>query len=237
MAAEKIEIPAPVRQVQSLIAGIEDTLGKWAQDLGKDLSGLKGLVPGAAIDGLVQPAVKGLLAMDSPELAGAGFIANSGLVGPDRSYIAWWQGPQLERVDALANFSPSSMERYLKAEWFRIPVEAGIPHATGPYIDFLCTDDYVVTFTHPVRREGSAEVAGIVGTDVAVRTLEQNLIRGLRELGPAASLVSAEGRVVVSSALSLEPGDLIGRDNAGISYPVGRRFSVVSAMEAGAARA
>ncbi|MHA7263432.1 cache domain-containing protein [Arthrobacter sp. TMN-37] len=231
MAAEHSEVPAPVRQVQSLIAGIEGILEEWARDLGRDLSGMRGVVPGAAIDALVQPAVKGLLARDRPELAGAGFIANSGLVGPDRSYIAWWQGQQLERVDALANFSPSSMERYLKAEWFRIPVGTGLPHATGPYIDFLCTDDYVVTFTHPVRREGSDAVAGIVGTDVAVRTLEQHLIRGLRQLGPAVSLVSAEGRVVVSSAVALEPGDLIEPDDAEFSYPVGRRFSIWGAAD------
>jgi hypothetical protein len=226
MAAEPIHVPSPVRQVQSLISGVEKTLEKWALDLGSDLSAIRGTVPGASIDSLVQPAVRNLLAKDTPELAGAGFIANSGLVGPDRSFIAWWQGPQLERVDALANFSPSSMERYLKAEWFRIPVETGQPHATGPYIDFLCTDDYVVTFTHPVRREGSDEIAGIVGTDVAVRTLEQNLIRGLRQLGPDVSLVSAEGRVVVSSSLSLEPGDLISQVDAGVSYPVGRRFAI-----------
>jgi hypothetical protein len=88
------------------------------------------------VDKLIRPVVEEFVQLPDGYAAGAGFIANAGLLGPERSYIAWWQGADLEPVDALANFSPNSISRYVKAEWFRIPVETGQAHVTGPLCGF-----------------------------------------------------------------------------------------------------
>ena len=39
----------------------------------------------------------------------------------------------------------------------------GTRHLTGPYVDYVCTDDYTITVTTPVRVDG--EMVGVVGTD------------------------------------------------------------------------
>jgi len=189
---------------------------------------MSGKVTGTAVDKLIRPVVEELVQLTDGYAAGAGFIANAGLLGPERSYIAWWQGPDLEPVDALANFSPNAISRYVKAEWFRIPVETGEAHVTGPYVDFLCTDEYVLTFTHPVFVRHDRPAGGIVGIDVTVQRLERGAMPALRRIGSRATLASADGRAVVSAAPDIDAGDLIAPAGRCIKYPVGRRFTVWS---------
>lgn len=215
-------------ELDATIAGIEHRLTAWAADTGASLAAMSGKVTGTAVDKLIRPAVEELVQLPGGYAAGAGFIANAGLLGPERSYIAWWQGPDLEHVDALANFSPNSISRYVKAEWFRIPVETGRAHVTGPYVDFLCTDEYVLTFTHPVFTRPDGPVAGIVGIDVTVQRLERGAMPALRRIGGRATLANADGRAVVSAAPDIDAGDLISPAEPCAHYPVGRTFTLWS---------
>lgn len=215
-------------ELDATIAGIEHCLTEWAADTGAALAAMSGKVTGTAVDKLIRPVVEELVQLPGGYAAGAGFIANAGLLGPGRSYIAWWQGPDLEHVDALANFSPNSISRYVKAEWFRIPVETGRAHVTGPYVDFLCTDEYVLTFTHPVFTRPDGPVAGIVGIDVTVQRLERGAMAALRRLGGRATLANADGRAIVSAAYDIDAGDLTAPNEPCAQYPVGRTFTLCS---------
>ncbi|ALE07572.1 hypothetical protein AL755_05120 [Arthrobacter sp. ERGS1:01] len=209
-----------------MVAGIEERIDRWAQAATEWLSG-PGKITGTSIDKFIRPTVDAMLHEPGTLLAGAGFVAAPGLLGPERSYIAWWQGEDLERVDALANFSPQSTSRYVKAEWFRVPMETGRPHVTGPYIDLLCTDEYVLTFTHPVFRAG--ELAGVVGLDVTAQTLERAGLAALRSIGPHAVLVNAGGRSIVSASPTVDAGDMVRPDDGAPTFDVGRQFRIFSA--------
>lgn len=126
-------------------------------------------------------------------------------------YLAWWQGEEqqlLGEADSPASGDPFD---YTRREWFRVPVETGRRHVTGPYVDYVCTDEYVVTSTAPVVVDGTC--LGVVGADVLVETLEDRLLATLREHG--ATLVGEHGRVMVSSDHRRAPGvllDLEGRE-------------------------
>ena len=102
-------------ELEAAITGIEDRLAAWAAETGTALEALSGKVTGkvtgTAVDKLIRPVVEELVRTPDGYVAGAGFLANAGLLGPERSYIAWWQGEELEHVDALANFSPNSISR------------------------------------------------------------------------------------------------------------------------------
>ena len=50
---------------------------------------------------------------------------------------------------------------------------------TGPYVDYLCTDDYTLTFTGPVCRPDGG-FAGVAGVDVRVAAVEQRFLGLLR---------------------------------------------------------
>ncbi|WP_125611215.1 cache domain-containing protein [Specibacter cremeus] len=213
-------------ELRTLVEGIEGRIDDWAAATTRWLNDA-GKLSGSAIDKFVRPTVSDMLLAPGSNVTGAGFIASAGLLGPDRSYIAWWQGEDLERVDALANFSPQSMSRYVGAEWFKVPVATRRPHVTGPYIDLLCTDEYVLTFTHPVFR-GDA-VAGIVGLDVTAQTLERRALPLLRRIGPRAALVSAGGRTIVCAAPDVDAGDVIGPAEGAAATPIGRSFTLLAA--------
>ena len=215
-------------QIDAAITGIEDRLAAWAADAGEALAALTGKVTGTAVDKLIRPVVEDLVQGPDGYAAGAGFLANAGLLGPERSYIAWWQGEEMEHVDALANFSPNSISRYVKSEWFRIPVETGRAHVTGPYVDFLCTDEYVLTFTHPVFCRPDGPVAGIVGMDVTVQRLERGAVPGLRRIGDRATLVNSDGRAIASAAPEIAAGDLTLAAEGCSSYPAGRALRIWS---------
>ncbi|MDN4645341.1 PDC sensor domain-containing protein [Arthrobacter sp. PsM3] len=135
-------------------------------------------------------------------------------------------------MDALANFSPNSISRYVKSEWFRIPVETGQAHVAGPYVDFLCTDEYVLTFTHPVFSRSEGPVAGIVGMDVTVQRLERGALTALRRIGERATLVNADGRAIVSAAPDIAAGDLAAAGEGCRVYSVGRKFRIWSGAPA-----
>lgn len=221
------DAPESIRHLDILLGTLDGQLASWAEQTTAWLAATP-RITSTTVDKFIRPAVEALLHQPGSPFAGAGFVANLGLLAPDRSYIAWWQGDDMERVDALANFSPQPISRYMRAEWFRVPVSTGLPHVTGPYIDLLCTDEYVCTFTHPVFREGL--VAGIVGMDITAQNLEVMALPLLRALGPDAALVSDAGRAIVAVASSVDPGDAVQPAPDAVAYRLGRHFTVYTAV-------
>ncbi|WP_449371968.1 cache domain-containing protein [Arthrobacter psychrolactophilus] len=217
---------AEVAELAATLATLEQTLAQWAESTSDWLAATP-KPTGTAIDKFIRATVVDFLHARASLMAGAGFVAAYGLLGPERSYIAWWQGEEMERVDALANFSPQAMSRYVKAEWYRVPIETGQPHVTGAYIDLLCTDEYVLTFTHPVFRNGV--IAGVVGLDVTAQTLERLALKTLQKIGPQAVLVNAGGRSIVSACASVEAGDVVAPAKDAQEFSVGRAFKIISA--------
>ncbi|WP_066302758.1 PDC sensor domain-containing protein [Arthrobacter luteolus] len=157
------------------------------------------------VDAVVEPLAADLLGSTRHPLAGGGFVAAHGAVGDAAWHMAWWQGRSKE-VQMLTSIE-SMGEAYSRREWFTVPVETGASHITGPYVDFICTDEYTVTLTSPVSVAGT--VVGVVGADVFVESLEEVLLPGLRQLHGEASLVNRVGRVVVSADPQLAAGRLL----------------------------
>jgi C4-dicarboxylate-specific signal transduction histidine kinase len=83
---------------------------------------------------------------------------------------------------------------------------------TGPYVDHLCTCDYIVTVTAPVERDG--RMIGVVGVDVFVKRLEHELLPALLAAGAPLVLVNADGRVMVSTDPAVLPGTVQPLDDA-----------------------
>ena len=173
----------------------------------------------AGIDGLVETLVVPELTRDGALIIGAGFVAQPGFIPDAPWHLAWWLGhantfgvtgpaaPALRRLVAVEDEQSESFRDYTTLEWWRVPATTHERHITGPYVDYLCTDDYTLTSTMPAFHDG--EMIGVVGADLYVNDVERTLLPAVRSAGQRSALVNASGRVVVASDSSRPTGSLI----------------------------
>jgi len=218
--------------IAAIIARVAEQLGDWRDEI---LGELGATTTPLALDALVEPRVIPELMRDDPLLIGAGFIAAPEFVQGRDVHFSWWLGP-LEANPILGSttepsrldLSTRSYAEYLSdvrsLEWYAVPTTTGEPHITGPYVDHLCTCDYILTLTIPVEAGGT--VLGVVGADIAVRRLERELLALFLAVESPLALVNEEGRVVVSTASSVLSGTLVDGDAERIACP-GTPLSIV----------
>ena len=151
-------------------------------------------VPALAADGLI---------------TGSGFVAAPGLLSDAHWHLAWWLGGAggIRRLATIDDPSNEQFRDYTTLEWWRYPARTGARHLTGPYVDYVCTDDYTVTITTPVVVGG--RLLGVVGMDVLVDRLEREMLPLLRANGAQIAIVNASGRIVTSTDSRREPGSML----------------------------
>lgn len=187
--------------VEDFLLGLRDAIARMAGDTAARLDPTRDPVP-ADLVAAVEPSAADVLADD--RVLGAGFVAD-----PDAfsgtSLLAWWQGERRVRVA-----QPVSLGRdadYRSKEWFRTPLRAGGLHVTGPYLDYVCSDEFVLTLTLPLE-DRRGVVLGLAGADVLAETLEQVLGPAL---APGAVLVNRHDQVVVAGGGRWFAGDRVDR--------------------------
>ncbi|MDQ0893971.1 PDC sensor domain-containing protein [Agromyces ramosus] len=201
-----ITAEAMARRIASTIDPLFMLVDGWRDVLEAQLAAASG-ANAADLDPVVAALVRP--ALDDPRglITGAGFVAAPGFLNDAPWHLAWWlsgtntfrAAPDagVRRLDAVSDPDSEQFRDYTTLEWWRVPARTGTRHLTGPYVDYLCTDDYTVTITTPVTVGG--ELVGLVGTDAYVARLEQELLPVLRESGHPCTLVNASGRIVASS--------------------------------------
>jgi hypothetical protein len=173
------------------------------------------------LDRVVESITVPALSVDGALVIGAGFVAVPGFLRDAEWHLAWWLGhantfglgsadPTIRRLVAEENPASDSFRDYTTLEWWRVPTTTGARHITGPYVDYLCTDDYTLTLTVPAYN--GARLIGVVGADLYVNDVERALLAHLRGLD-AATIVNASGRVVASTDPHRPTGSLL-RDPA-----------------------
>jgi hypothetical protein len=169
------------------------------------------------LDRVVESITVPELSVDDAFVIGAGFVAAPGFLADAEWHLAWWLGhantfgvgsadPSIRRLVAEEDPSSDSFRDYTTLEWWRVPTTTGARHITGPYVDYLCTDDYTLTLTMPVRN--GERLIGVVGADLYVNDVERALLAHLRGLD-AATIVNASGRVVASTDPHRPTGSLL----------------------------
>ncbi|HEY2192273.1 MAG TPA: hypothetical protein VGH76_08220 [Actinomycetospora sp.] len=155
----------------------------------------------------------------APDLVvGAGHVPAGDALADRTRWLEWWtvtSGPPPRRLLPDAGPSEEHLD-YTRQPWFTVPARTGARHVTGPYVDYFCTDDYTLTLTVPVRREG--RFVGVVGSDVSVANVERLVLPRLRALGPRAALVNDRGRVVVSTSVREATGSIVRSPDVAASW-------------------
>ena len=100
----------------------------------------------------VQPSRGRMLGGRAPVL-GSGYVAAVGYLADEPWWLEWFtQGEDGRSHRMVCQTDPDGVGffDYEFLTWYVVPRETGRRHVTGPYIDYLCTDDYNMTFTAPV---------------------------------------------------------------------------------------
>lgn len=164
-------------------------------------------------------------------IAGIGFIAAPGLLADAPWYLEWWQhdpsGPPVKLVKDLDPAS-SAFYDYTHWDWYKGP-SSGVEHTVcGPFVDYLCTDEYGFTFSVPVLAGGA--FIGVAAADVLVRSFEAAVTPALREISAPAFMTNGSGRVVASNTAKWLTGSLFRGDPSFTVHPIGDlRLSLVVA--------
>lgn len=150
---------------------------------------------------LVHPHAAATLARHP--VVGAGFVARPGWLADRDLYLAWWQGEDRTLLAERGVPLGHHVFDYTRHEWFQTPLTTGARHVTGPYVDYVCTDEYVLTATVPVLVDG--EMAGVAGADTPLETFE-GLMRGPLAASRDVVLVNDHDRCVVAADPLLRSG-------------------------------
>ena len=206
-----------VEVIDSTFENVFSLIGGWRASIEQFVT--EHTVDVAGIDELVETLVVPDLSREGALIIGAGFVAQPGFIPDAPWHLAWWLGhantfgvtgpakPELRRLVAVEDEHSESFRDYTTLEWWRVPATTHERHITGPYVDYLCTDDYTLTSTMPAFRDGA--MIGVVGADLYVNDIERTLLPAVRGAGRRAALVNASGRVVVASDSSRPTGSLI----------------------------
>tara|TARA_B100000949_G_scaffold162060_1_gene142823 strand:- start:439 stop:1146 length:708 start_codon:yes stop_codon:yes gene_type:complete len=142
-----------------------------------------------------------------PRADGAGLVlARSG--DTLRGAIEWWgHGDASEVTRYTFGMDPTSdrFYDYEQLEWFVEPLGSRRHWVTGPYIDYLGIDDYIVSLTSPCIVGGRA--IGVAGSDFKMTEFERELLPVLRQFPQRAVLLNPHGTVLVSNSARWTSGD------------------------------
>ena len=202
------------RLVSSLFDAVFGQLAHWRETIA---AGPTETTP-AKLDELAAALVLPSLTSDDAVLIGAGFIAAPDFVRGRDVHFAWWLGPLQDnpllgttdgptKLDLSTRGYADYLRDFRSLEWYSIPETTHQTHITGPYVDHLCTCDYIVTLTMPTEIDGT--MIGVVGADIYVKRLEQELLPTLLAIEQPVSLVNEQRRVMVSTDPTLAVGTLL----------------------------
>ncbi len=205
--------PATADQAAAIIAdyfrppilALEALAAPIAEQIAAELA--RGPMSANKLDALVAPFADELFASIEAPVYGAGFIAALDLLSDSRSHLAWWQGADRRKLILAAQTVNKERIDYSELEWFRVPLLSGVSHVAGPYVDYLCSDEYTITIATPVRVDGA--FVGVLAFDLLIDTVERQLTPLLRDLGAHVTLVNGVSRVVVSTDAEWATGDVI----------------------------
>lgn len=198
-------MPEPAAASRSLVESFFHDLGARLAAHGERMAAALGGGTRSREQVLSHARPLALALLEDSRLLGGGFVAAPGLLEDQEHLLAWWQGEDRELMSGSAALGRSA--DYSHQEWFRTPARTGRLHVTGPYIDYVCTDEFVLTTTVPVTTQG--RLLGVMGADVLAETLEKEMLAVFRTSG--ATLVNHHDRVVLSGDPRVFAGDPVSR--------------------------
>ncbi|WP_369045566.1 cache domain-containing protein [Sinomonas sp. P10A9] len=209
-----------------------EDVGRLARDVAADLAARLGARTNVRPGDLA--GLEGLSAefLDAHPLAiGAGAIFSPEIVSDGARVLEWWVAqPDARPTKLILDLTPGGPRYYdyEKLPFFTTALATGQQTIWGPYVDYLGSDEYILTHTAPFAV--ADRLAAVAGYDMRIRDLEAAIMPALRSIPGDAALLNASGRVVIGNSgrylvgerVRSEPSDsvLIPLDVPGLGYTV-----------------
>jgi hypothetical protein len=213
-----------VDRLETISAGIFSALDRLRDNVETLYADAPDHKPKAADLARLRTGMIGNLGKEGGLVVGSGYIAAPDMLRDRSLWIEWWTSERDGRPSRLVvDLDPTSTEflDYTRQTWFVVPRDEGHRHITGPYVDYVCTDEYTVTFTVPAYLGGT--FLGVVGSDIYVNDFEFAVLPQLRALGSRAAIVNAQGRVIVSTSIRQATGSLVRDPDVAAMWPASER--------------
>lgn len=141
--------------------------------------------------------------------SGCGFLATPNLFVDSVLSHTWWTvesgSVAIARLDL--DESSDSFYDYTAKDFFRLPASTGQMAVDGPYVDYLGTNEYILTWGVPVVLSGA--FVGTVGVDVTLQDLQRQLLAMSSARPQPQALVNSRGRVIFSTTAKPSPGSMV----------------------------
>lgn len=207
--------------IDSVFAGVDVLCGLAAAVHEHALA--EGRAPRTADLAAIRPTVLDHLTTGVPLIAGTGVIAAPDSLADQPRWLEWWRTPRgsAEPKPLSVDLDPHHIGgyEYTSTLWFDMPRRTGHRIVVGPYVDYAGTDEYILTFSTPIRRD--ERFYGVAAADVRTSDLEQVMLPLLDALGPVSLLVNATGRVIASNTPDAIVGSLTAASRRRSGEPVG----------------
>jgi DNA-binding FadR family transcriptional regulator len=218
--AASAPLPQPLAELDATLARIFGGLDALAREYAELVADAAGDLAREDLAAL-RAGIAALLAEHRRLVSGAGVIVAPGLLTDAPYWLEWWWTRASGVPEALrVNLDPTAPDffDYTAADWYSTPERTAARHVAGPYVDYICTNEYAVTLVVPVSAAGA--LIGVAAADVPVSRLERQALPALRALPGPTALVNPAGRVVASNSSSLAPGLLVPPGDADEAAPV-----------------
>lgn len=144
-----------------------------------------------------------------PYAVGSGATFSSARISEGQGVLEWWTPGPHEAEKLMFDLDPDG-ERFYDYEhlpFFSDAERTGEVTLWGPYVDYLGSDEYILTHTAPFQIHG--KFAGVAGYDVTVRALEDIFLPALRSIPGDAALLNASHRVIIGNSGAYLVGERI----------------------------
>lgn len=163
----------------------------------------------AAITAEFEPELRNVLADLAGIVSGCGFLAKPGLFDDARLHHTWWavqaDGIGLARIDL--DEASDTFYDYSLRDFFSVPASTGQIAVDGPYVDYLGTNEYILTWGVPVTISGA--FIGVLGADVTLQDLQRYLLSTSPRRPRPQAMVTSRGRVIYSTVPKPAPGSMV----------------------------
>ena len=164
------------------------------------------------------------MVLDShPKAYGAGVVFDIDRIAASDQTIQWYvRGDDgYEPYGFVYDGDSPEFYDYMQLPWFTEPKRTGEAVLTGPYLDFLGVDEYILTASVPLVI--GHRFAGTAASDIEVRSIERIFLDLVRGVPADIALTNLEGRIVCTNSSRFLPGEPVDESLADVAFDLPTR--------------